>query len=242
MDDQRRPPGVVYDGVRNAAEEHRAQPRQPARPDHDRGRILGRAGFHDRLPDRPKGLYRQGFGIEARLMRDAGALLRKPVALLGRNAVELNGIHRIDHPSWLTGPGDAVETSKALPHGDDERMATGEKRGRGLNRILRVVRAVVADQQRTTSAVSHPSPHSGVFAWPRRAILGSRARRGLHLDRHAPLASRGVAFLRTAQPSNGREAVASQHSPIDSYAAPSTVRPSSASRVRSLRRASWRVL
>jgi hypothetical protein len=157
MNDQRGPPGVMDDGTGNAAKEHGTQPRQSARPDHDCGRIMSCCGFDDRLPDRPICLDRQRFGIQARPVRDAGTLICKPVAMVGCRPVELDGI---DHPGWLTGPGDAVEASKALPDGDDERAATRKQGGRSLDRVLRVVRAVVADQQRAARAVRHPSPRS----------------------------------------------------------------------------------
>ena len=74
MDHKRRAVGVVDDGVGDTPEEHRTQPREASRTDHNRRSVVEVGCFDDRLPRRARRLDGNRLGLEAGGLSGAGAI------------------------------------------------------------------------------------------------------------------------------------------------------------------------
>ncbi|PZR69343.1 MAG: hypothetical protein DLM63_02400 [Solirubrobacterales bacterium] len=114
--------------------------------------VVAVGDIDDRLPHGSRGLDGGRFGLEARLPREADALVGDSPRVLGGGAVELK---EVDHAGGRAGPRKAAQAGGGLPHGQHQGSQAAEQASRAVDRGLGVLGAVVAEDHRIGRGLSH---------------------------------------------------------------------------------------
>jgi hypothetical protein len=136
MDDQRRAVGVMNDRARDAPQQHRTDAAESSRTHDDCRRVVALGGLEDRPPDRPAGLDRHRFGLEARLLRYPDAVGRDAATVFGCGPIQLG---EVDHCGGRFRPGDSTHTGERLPHGHDKRVVVRQQRSCAFDGVLGIL-------------------------------------------------------------------------------------------------------